>query len=187
MYAIIRTGGKQYKVQAGDVLRVEKLDAELGSELDFQDILVVGGDKTFIGQPTVSNAKVTAVVTRQHKGPKVVIFKKKRRQGYRKMGGHRQFYTEVFIKTITSPEGQVMAAQSEAKVHSTEKKEERTTRKAEFKIRMAKEAGPGKVEATQKKSAKKKVAKKAAGKKKVSGKKAGAKKAAKKKTTKKKA
>ena len=97
MFAVIRTGGKQYKVQPGDVLRVEKLEAELGSEMDLKEILLVGGDKTFVGAPTLSGAKVTVVVTNQQLAPKVVIFKKKRRQGYRRMGGHRQPYTEVEI------------------------------------------------------------------------------------------
>ena len=107
MYAIIRTGGKQYRVKAGDVVRVEKLPKELGSEFDLDEILVVGGDKTYVGQPTVTDAKVRVVVTQQAKAPKIIIFKKKRRQGYRKMQGHRQLYTELFIKSITSPEGQV--------------------------------------------------------------------------------
>ena len=93
MYAIIQAGGKQYRVEAGDLLRVELLNKELGEEFDVTNVLLVGGDKTFIGQPQVENAKVTVVVTQQAKAPKVIVFKKKRRQGYRRMHGHRQFFT----------------------------------------------------------------------------------------------
>jgi large subunit ribosomal protein L21 len=107
MYAIIKTGGKQYKVQAGDVLQVEKLEHDLGSEFNISEILMIGGDKAHVGTPLVKNAKVTAVVTKQAKTKKVIVFKKKRRQGYRKFGTHKQFFTELFIKSITSPDGQV--------------------------------------------------------------------------------
>lgn len=107
MYAIIKTGGKQYKVQAGDVLQVEKLDHDLGSEFTISEILMIGGDKAHVGTPLVKNAKVTAVVTKQAKTKKIIVFKKKRRQGYRKFGTHKQNFTELFIKSITSPDGQV--------------------------------------------------------------------------------
>ncbi len=107
MYAIIKTGGKQYKVQAGDILQVEKLEHDLGSEFNIVEILMIGGDKAHVGTPIVKNAKVTVVVTKQAKTKKVIVFKKKRRQGYRKFGTHKQFFTELFIKSITSPDGQV--------------------------------------------------------------------------------
>lgn len=131
MYAIIRTGGKQYRVQPGDVLRVEKLQEDLGAEVILTDVLFVGGDKTYIGAPTVQNAKVIAVVTNQAKAPKVIVFKKKRRQGYRRLRGHRQLYTEIFIKSITSPEGQIAKADGEAKVFDPEKREARLKLRAE--------------------------------------------------------
>lgn len=107
MYAIIKTGGKQYKVQAGDILQVEKLDQDLGSEFTISEVLMIGGDKAHVGTPLVKNAKVTVVVTKQAKTKKVIVFKKKRRQGYRKFGTHKQFFTELFIKSITSPDGQI--------------------------------------------------------------------------------
>lgn len=107
MYAIIKTGGKQYKVQAGDILQVEKLDQDLGSEFSISDVLMIGGDKAHVGTPLVKNASVTVVVTKQAKTKKVIVFKKKRRQGYRKFGTHKQNFTELFIKSITSPDGQV--------------------------------------------------------------------------------
>lgn len=191
MYAIIRTGGKQYTVKPGDVLRVEKLEADLGTEIVLTDILMVGGDKTFVGAPNLDSAKVTVVVTNQQRGPKLVVFKKKRRQGYRRMGGHRQPYTELFIKAITTPEGKVEKANGEAQVYSPEKKEQKIAKALEVaeQHKQARRAakGEGEVVAAPK-AAKKKVAKKAAGKKagkkpakkKSAAKKAGAKKAAKK-------
>lgn len=116
MYAIIKTGGKQYKVQAGDVLQVEKLENALGSEMAIEEILMVGGDKTHVGTPTVKNAKVMVVVTKQARTMKVFVFKKKRRQGYRKFGTHKQNYTEIFIQSITSPDGQTSKADTKAEV-----------------------------------------------------------------------
>lgn len=106
MYAIIKTGGKQYKVQAGDVLQIEKVDQELGAEFTIDQILMIGGDKAHVGTPIVKDAKVTAVVTKQARTRKVIVFKKKRRQGYRKFGTHKQSFTEIFIKSITAPGGQ---------------------------------------------------------------------------------
>lgn len=190
MYAIIKTGGKQYTVKPGDILRVEKLEAELGAELDLKEILMVGGDKTFVGD-NMGKAVVTVVVTNQARAPKVVVFKKKRRQGYRRMGGHRQPFTELFVKSITSPEGTVAKADGKPNVFSAEKKSEKLAKTAEVrqawkeKNRKAEAAGET-VEAAPKKA--KKVAKKAAPKKggaKKAAKKTGAKKAAAKKTSKK--
>jgi large subunit ribosomal protein L21 len=106
MYAIIKTGGKQYKVQAGDVLQVEKLENDLGSEFKIDEVLLVGGDKTHVGSPTVKNASVTVVVTKQARTRKVIVFKKRRRHSYRRFGTHKQDFTELFVKAITSPDGQ---------------------------------------------------------------------------------
>lgn len=106
MYAIIKTGGKQYKVHAGDVLQVDKLANDLGSEFKIEEVLLVGGDKTHVGSPTVKNASVTAVVTKQARTRKIIVFKKRRRKSYRKFGTHKQDFTELFIKLITSPDGQ---------------------------------------------------------------------------------
>lgn len=190
MYAIIRAGGKQYKVEAGDTVRVEKLEKNLGDVFDLPEVLMVGGDKTFVGKPLVQNAKVTVIVTRQAKAPKVIVFKKKRRQGYRRMQGHRQLFTELFVKSITSPEGQTVATEKSALVIDPAKIAARKAAAAE-KQKEAKKTGSAKVEtkskAAVKKTAKKKVAKKtsAAGKK-TAGKKTAAKKTtAKKKTSKK--
>ena len=99
MYAIIKTGGKQYRVTEGDTLRVEKLDAESGS-VTFDQVLLVGGDQVKIGKPLVAGASVSADVLRQGRAKKIIVFKKKRRKGYHKKQGHRQAYTEVKITQI---------------------------------------------------------------------------------------
>jgi large subunit ribosomal protein L21 len=91
MYAVIKTGGKQYRVQAGDLLVVEKLDGEPGAEIKFDHVLMVGDDKgATLGEPLVKGAAVTATLIETRKGEKVKIFKKIRRQGYRRTRGHRQ-------------------------------------------------------------------------------------------------
>ena len=191
MYAIIKTGGKQYKVQAGDVLQVEKLDQDLGSEFNIMEVLMIGGDKSHIGTPTVKNAIVTVVVTKQARSRKVIVFKKKRRQGYRKFGTHKQYFTELFIKSITSPDGQSSKTDSTPVVKDmalvrTERIEQKMAdRVARVTSRITDSEA---VETAQPKKAKasaaKPVAKKAAPKKAAS--KRSVKKAATKKTTKKK-
>ncbi len=162
MYAIIRAGGKQYRVQPGDVLRIEKVEADLGTELDLTDVLAIGGDQLLVGEPTVKNAKVTVVVTNQRKAPKIIIFKKKRRQGYRRLTGHRQPYTEIFVKAISSPAGTV-TAEGKAKVFDPAKKQERVERKANFQAEAGAAAGdvaaPKKTAAKAKRPAKKAAAK----------------------------
>ncbi len=109
MYAVICSGGKQYKVKPGDVIRVEKRDEDLGAELQLTDVLFLGGcTPPIVGEPQISSAKVMALVTAQARGPKVLVFKKKRRQGYKRMKGHRQDYTELFVKSLTLPSGEVI-------------------------------------------------------------------------------
>ena len=188
MYAIIRAGGKQYKVQAGDTVRVEKLEKNLGDTFDVLEVLMVGGDKVFMGQPLVQNAKVVAVVTRQAKAPKVIVFKKKRRQGYRRMHGHRQLFTELFIKSITTPEGQKSETdktahivdpakiQARKEAFAAKQKETRKTKSSTVEGGETRAAG-GKKKVAKKAGAKKTAAKKAGG---AAKKKAGGKKAAKK-------
>jgi large subunit ribosomal protein L21 len=103
MYAIVRTGGKQYQVACGDQVRVEKLDGNVGDSVDLNDVLmVVDGDDVKIGQPVLENAKVTAKIAEQGRGKKVIIFKKKRRKGYRLRNGHRQSYTALKIEQISA-------------------------------------------------------------------------------------
>jgi large subunit ribosomal protein L21 len=102
MFAVIKTGGKQYKVQQGDVLQVEKLGLEKDKPITFEEVLLIeDGKKTLIGTPFVEKAKVHAVVIENFKDDKVIVFKKKRRKQYRKMRGHRQELSRVRIKDIT--------------------------------------------------------------------------------------
>ncbi len=100
MYAIIATGGKQYRVSEGDVIRVEKLDAEVGTEYEFDQVLAVNDGEMTIGEPTVAGAVVKATVTANGKGRKVIVYKYKRKSGYHKKNGHRQLFTELKIDSI---------------------------------------------------------------------------------------
>ena len=98
MYAVIKTGGKQYRVQAGDLLVVEKLDGEPGAKLAFDEVLMLGeGAEVVVGAPTVAGAVVEGALIETRKGDKIKVFKKIRRQGYRRTQGHRQFETVVRI------------------------------------------------------------------------------------------
>ena len=101
MYAIIATGGKQYKVSEGDVIKVEKLDAEAGNVVTFDQVIAVKDDELKVGE-AVANATVTATVMDQGKGKKVIVYKYKRKTGYHKKNGHRQQYTEVKIEKINA-------------------------------------------------------------------------------------
>ena len=103
MYAVIRTGGKQYKVSEGDWVDVEKLDAEVGASVQFDDVLLIGSqDATTVGSPTVAGATVTGTVETQGKAAKVIVFKYRRRQNYRRRNGHRQQFTRVNITKINA-------------------------------------------------------------------------------------
>jgi large subunit ribosomal protein L21 len=100
MYAIIETGGKQIRVEAGQEIYVELLDAEVASTVTFDKVLMVGGDTTKIGKPYVKGASVTATVVKHGKGPKVVIFKYEPKKHYHKKNGHRQPYTKLTVNEI---------------------------------------------------------------------------------------
>ncbi|MDO5673665.1 MAG: 50S ribosomal protein L21 [bacterium] len=103
MYAIIRTGGKQYQVEAGDRLRVEKLEGEVGATVELDEVLLlVDGENIQIGRPVVEGAKVVATIVEQGRQKKIIVFKKKRRKGYQVKKGHRQFYTALNIDTISA-------------------------------------------------------------------------------------
>ncbi len=101
MYAVVKTGGKQYKVTPGEVLKVEKLNAEVGSEVELPDVLmVIKDDDIQVGTPVIENASVKAKVLEHGKAKKVIVFKKKRRKGYKKKRGHRQHFTTIEIQDI---------------------------------------------------------------------------------------
>ena len=101
MYAIIATGGKQYKVSEGDIIRVEKLEAEAGNTVTFDQVLAVSDNELKVGSD-VASATVTATVMDQGKGKKVIVYKYKRKTGYHKKNGHRQAYTQVKIEKINA-------------------------------------------------------------------------------------
>jgi large subunit ribosomal protein L21 len=100
MYAVIRTGGKQYRVTEGERLRVEKLEGQVGDSLQFDQVLMLGGDKIQVGKPLVAGAKVTAEIVAQDRAKKIIVFKYRRRKNYRRKAGHRQPFTELKVTAI---------------------------------------------------------------------------------------
>jgi large subunit ribosomal protein L21 len=102
MYAVIKTGGKQYKVAQGDKIRVEKLAGSVGDTVTFDQVLLLGGDALKIGMPLVAGAKVQAKVIAQDRAKKIIVFKFRRRKNYRRKNGHRQPYTALEITGITA-------------------------------------------------------------------------------------
>ena len=108
MYAVIKTGGKQYSVNKDDILIVEKLPDDEGKKITFNDVLMLTeGDKTLIGTPYVENAIVTAEILEQSRAKKIIVFKKKRRQNYRRTKGHRQLQTKIKIVDISTSKTKV--------------------------------------------------------------------------------
>jgi large subunit ribosomal protein L21 len=163
MYAVFRSGGKQYRAAEGDVLRLEKIEADEGTTIKFDEVLLVGeGGDVKVGNPVVSGSTVSGKVIRQGKSKKVPVVKFKRRQNYLRQGTHRQFFTEVEITGITggsakksAPEKEAAAeAEPAAKKVAKKKAAKKTAKKAAAKKPAAKK--------TAKKAAKKKVAKKKA-------------------------
>lgn len=101
MYAIIRSGGKQHRVESGTTLKVEKIDAEVGKKIDLGEVLMVASDgKVTLGEPLLEKAKVRATVLDQDRARKIIVFKKKQKKQYRRTRGHRQPYTEVRVDEI---------------------------------------------------------------------------------------
>jgi large subunit ribosomal protein L21 len=102
MYAIIRSGGKQHKVSKGDVFRVEKIEKKVGEKVEFEEVLLVVGDKSGVkvGQPLVADARVVTTVLGEDKSPKILVFKKKKRKQYRRTRGHRQSFTTLKVEEI---------------------------------------------------------------------------------------
>lgn len=101
-HAIILTGGKQYRVAEGDIVRVEKLAGDPGASVQFDQVLMVGGDSPKFGQPTVAGARVDGEIVSQTRGEKIIVFKFKKRKKYRRKQGHRQYYTNVKITGISA-------------------------------------------------------------------------------------
>lgn len=162
MYAVFRSGGKQYRAAKGDILRLEKLEVEEGATVKFDEVLLVGeGTDIKVGSPLLSGSTVSGKVLRQGKSKKVPVVKFKRRQNYLRQGTHRQFFTEIEITAITGSGAKAAAPKADAAEQPAEKKvaKKKVTKKA-----APKKAAPKKA-ATKKPAAKKTAAKKTAKKK----------------------
>ena len=129
-YAVIQTGGKQYKVKSGEILKVEKLsDSKPDTKIEFKEILAYGDDKMIeIGSPTVAGAKVEANLVKNGKNRTVLIFKKRRRHNSRRKNGHRQEYSMIKINKIFSKDGKILS-EAEKKIASTKKADESAKQK----------------------------------------------------------
>ena len=138
MYAVVKTGGKQYRVAKDDTILVEKLDAEEGQKVTLSDVMLLGeGDKVTVGTPVVANASVEAQVVSQTRGPKIIIFRRKRRKNHRRTQGHRQDLTLLKITDILAdgkkPAAKKAAAKAEAKPAAKKATAKKATKKAAAK------------------------------------------------------
>ena len=145
MYAVVSSGGKQYKVQEGEILRVEKIPGDVGSAITFDQVLMVAdGDKVNIGQPVLDEALVEGHIVEQGKGKKIIVFKYKRRKRYRRKQGHRQQFTAIKIDSIKAKTAKApKKAESKAEVKKEVKKaapKKVETQKAEAKVEAKKPA-----------------------------------------------
>ena len=166
MYAVFRTGGKQYRAAKGDVLRLEKIEAEEGASVDFDNVLLIGeGSDIKVGNPVIAGGSVSAKVLRQGKTRKVPVVKFKRRQNYLRQGSHRQFFTEVEITAIKASGGKKAApikdeAAAEKAAPKKAAAKKAASKKSAAKKTAAKKASAGDKPAAKKKTTKKKAAKK---------------------------
>ena len=179
MYALVRTGGKQYRVSKDDTIPVERISADEGAEVILDDIVMLGdGDKVTIGTPRVEGAAVSATVMRQTRGPKIIIFRRKRRKNHRRTQGHRQDLTLLKINVIAE-DGKSLtpkAAPKKAAAKTEAKTETKTAAKAAPKKAAAKKTEAKTAAKTEAKAAPKKAPAKKAAAKKTAAKKAAAKK-----------
>jgi len=170
MYAVFRSGGKQYRAAKGDVLRLEKIEADEGATIKFDEVLLVGeGSDIKVGSPLLPGSTVSGKVVRQGKSKKVSVVKFKRRKNYLRQGSHRQFFTEVEITGITGGSAKSAAPKKDAEEKPAAKK--KVAKKPAAKKPAAKKPA-AKKKAAKKPAAKKKAAKKPAAKKKAAKKKA---------------
>ena len=167
MYAVFRTGGKQYRAVKGDILRLEKIEADEGATVKFEEVLLLGeGSDIKVGSPLLSGSTVSGKVLRQGKSKKVPVVKFKRRQNYLRQGTHRQFFTEVEITAISGSAAEAKAAAP--KEEAADKPAEKKVAKKTAAKKATKKAAPKKAADTaapKKPAAKKKAAKKTASKK----------------------
>ena len=158
MFAVIKTGGKQYKVSSGDVVKVERLEGEAGATLHLSDILMLGEEsKMTVGAPAVQDAAVRATILEQARGDKIIVFKKRRRQGYRRKAGHRQDLTVLRIEEVIAS-----GANSLPKYTAPTKAAEKTTKVTKEEV-----VAPAKKQAEAKAEPKETVKAKPAGEEKV--------------------
>jgi len=161
MYAVFRSGGKQYRAVKGDVLRLEKIEADEGSTVRFDEVLLVGeGSDIKVGSPLLSGSSVSGKVLRQGKTRKIPVVKFKRRKNYLRQGSHRQFFTEVEITVIAAASAKKAAPKAEAAEKPAEKKvaaKKTATKKPAAKKKAAAKKPPAKKPAAKKKAAKKKA------------------------------
>jgi len=171
MYAVFRSGGKQYRAAKGDVLRLEKIEVEEGATIKFDEVLLVGeGSDIKVGNPLLSGSTVSGKVVRQGKTRKVPVVKFKRRQNYLRQGSHRQFFTEVEITDIAGGSAKKAAPKKEAAEDKVSSGDKPAAKKKVAKKPAAKKAAtkkPAAKKAAKKPAAKKKAAKKPAAKKKA--------------------
>lgn len=146
MYAIIKTGGKQYTVKSGDVIQVEKLTGNPGDKIVLSDVLMVGGNSPTVGKPFVKDAEVAAQIVEQFRDDKVIIFKKKRRHNYRRKKGHRQYLTALQITSIALGGKILSEAQAKAKPVKTAAAPKPAKQETEAKAAPKKEAAAPKKE-----------------------------------------
>jgi large subunit ribosomal protein L21 len=145
MFAVLKTGGKQYKVAKGEVIKVEKLDGAVGSSITFEEILMVGDDKgVTVGEPTVKGANVVTEVLEQTRAAKIIVFKKKRRQNYRRKKGHRQNITVLRITDINKTAAKKAAPKAAPEAAAPK---DEAPKKAAPKKAAAKKAAPKKAAA----------------------------------------
>jgi len=160
MYALVRTGGKQYRVSQDDTILVERIAADEGSEVILDDVVMLGdGDKVTIGTPRVDGAAVSATVMRQTRGPKIIIFRRKRRKNHRRTQGHRQDLTLLKINAIAA-DGKSLAAKAAPKKAAAKKTEAKAAPKKSAAKKAEAKAAPAKKAAAKKATAKKAAAKK---------------------------
>jgi large subunit ribosomal protein L21 len=173
MYAVFRSGGKQYRAAQGDVLRLEKIEADEGATVKFDEVLLVGeGSDIKVGTPLLSGSTVSGKVVRQGKSKKVPVVKFKRRQNYLRQGTHRQFFTEVEITGITGASAKKAAPKTEEAADKPAAKKKAAEKSPSGDKPAAKKAATKKSPSGDKPAAKKKAAKKPAAKKKAAKKKA---------------
>ena len=160
MYAVVKTGGKQYRVAKDDVLTIEKLDGEAGAVIELEEVLAMDDGKGLtIGTPTVDGARVAATVLEQKKADKVIIFKKKRRKNYRRTKGHRQQLTVIRISDILAKGQKAATAKAAPAADAPAADADAPAKKAPAKKAAAKAKAPAKAKAKAKSAAKKAPAK----------------------------